>query len=70
MAELSCLFEEGQEYQRLYTCAWRMTEDCLDLMFSAGVGTSTGGCFPVLIPPSGEQLYIQESRDGISPALL
>ena len=67
VAELSYQFEDGQEYQRLYTGAWRMTEDCLELMLSAGVGTSTGGCFPVLIAPSGEQLYIQESRDGISP---
>lgn len=36
-------------------------------MLSAGVGTSTGGCFPVLIPPSGEQIYTKESRNGISP---
>ncbi len=50
-----------------YTGAWRMNGDCLELMLSAGVGTSTGGCFPVLIDQSGDNLVIQQSRDGISP---
>ncbi len=67
VAELFYQFEDGQEYQRLYTGVWRMSDDCLELMLSAGVGTSTGGCFPVLISPSGEELYIQESRKGLSP---
>ena len=66
-AELSHQFEDGEEYQRLYTGLWRMTDDCLELKLSAGAGMSTGGCFPVLIDQSGEQLYIQESRDGITP---
>lgn len=67
MVNLYHQFEEEQDYQTFYTGAWRMTDDCLELMVSAGVGTSMGGCFPVLIDPSGEHLYIQESRNGVSP---
>ncbi len=44
-----------------------MTDDCLELMISAGVGTSAGGCFPILISPSGEQMYMQQSRSGAVP---
>ena len=45
----------------------RLADDCLELMVSAGVGTSTGGCFPVLIDLSGERLIIRQSREGIFP---
>ncbi len=55
---------DGQAYKCAYTGVWRMTDDCLELMISAGVGTSTGGCFPILISPSGEQMYMQQSRSG------
>ncbi len=62
-AELRQRSGDGQTY----TGAWRMSGDCLELMLSAGVGTSAGGCFPVLIDQSGEHLYIQQSGNGISP---
>ena len=63
VAELRQLSGERQAY----TGVWRMSGDCLELMLSAGTGTSTGGCFPVLVDQSGDNLVIQQSRDGISP---
>ena len=42
---------------------WRMEGDCLCLEFP-GV---SGGCFPVLVAPSGEHLIIQQAADGTCP---
>lgn len=64
VAELYHQSEEGQEYQLVYSGVWRMEDDCLRLELSAGVSTSVGGSFPVLIDPSGDHLHIQQSRDG------
>ena len=64
IADLYYRFEDGQEYQLFYSGVWRMEGDCLRLELSAGVGTSAGGSFPVLIAPSGDYLQIQKSRDG------
>lgn len=64
IADLYYQSEDGQEFQMLYSGVWRMEGDCLRLELSAGVGSSAGGSFPVLIDPSGDHLYIQQSRDG------
>ena len=67
IAELYCQFEDGQEYQLIYSGIWRMVDDCLQLIVSTGVGNSpsdASGIFPVLIDPSGEYLHIQRDRDN------
>ena len=64
IADLYYQSADGQEYQLFYSGVWRMEDDCLRLELSAGVGTSASGSFPVLIDPSGDHLYIQQSRDG------
>lgn len=63
-ADLYYQFEDEQEYQLFYFGVWRMEGDCLRLELSAGMGTSASGSFPVLIDPSGDHLYIQQSKDG------
>ena len=66
-AEIYHRFEDTQEEQLFYSGVWRMEDDCLRLELSAGVGSSHSGSYPVLIDPSGEQLYIQQARDGMCP---
>lgn len=63
-ADLYYQFEDEQEYQLFYFGVWRMEGDCLRLELSAGMGTSASGSFPVLIDPSGDHLYIQQSKPG------
>lgn len=65
-AKLSYQQEDGQEYQPVYSGAWRMENDCLRLELSAGVGTSLSGNFPVFIDLSGEHLMLH--RDGATRA--
>lgn len=71
IAELYCQFEDGQEYQLLYSGVWRMVDDCLQLIVSTGAGnlpSDASGVFPVLIDPSGDYLHIQQDRDnGMRP---
>lgn len=71
VAELYRQYEEGQEYQLLYSGVWRMEDDCLRLIVDAGVGdlpSDASGLFPVLIDPSGDYLHIQQDRDnGMRP---
>lgn len=51
-----------------YSGAWRMEDDCLRMELSAGVGTSSSGSYPVLIPPSGEYLQIfSDAKTGACP---
>ena len=58
--------EDGQEYQPVYSGAWRMENGCLRLELSAGVATSLSGNFPVFIDLSGEHLMLH--RDGATHA--
>ena len=64
-------FEDGQEYQLVYSGFWRMVDDCLQLNVSTGVGNSpsdASGIFPVLLDPSGDYLLILQDRDnGMCP---
>ena len=64
-------FEDGQEYQLVYSGFWRMVDDCLQLNVSTGVGNSpsdASGIFPVLLDPSGDYLLIWQDRDnGMCP---
>lgn len=46
---------------------WQMEGDNLYLELYAADGRMTGGRFPVLISPSGEQLYITQAADGALP---
>ena len=67
-AVISYQAEAGQEYQTAYTGAWRMEDDCLRLeIYSVDTGEFAGGSFPVLIDPSGENLYITQARTGECP---
>lgn len=66
-AQLYYQFADYQEFQLLYSGLWRMEGDCLRLEITDGTGTSASGSYPVLIDPSGEHLYIQQSRDGGCP---
>ena len=66
-AEICHQFEDGEEYQCVYYGGWRMEDDCLYLELSDPVGTSYSGSYPVLIDLSGEQLYIQQARNGVCP---
>ena len=71
IAELYYQFEDGQEYQLVYSGFWRMVDDCLQLNVSTGVGNSpsdASGIFPVLLDPSGDYLLIWQDRDnGMCP---
>jgi hypothetical protein len=64
IAKLHCRFEGNAGHTLLYHGVWRMEDDCLRLELSAGVGTSLSGSFPILISPSGDELYFQRSRSG------
>ena len=47
-----------------YLGVWRMEDDCLYLKLSADSGDEVDASFPILISPSGEDLYFQRSRTG------
>ena len=47
-----------------YSGVWRMEDDCLRLEISDGVSTTLNSSFPILISPSGEEMYFQRSRSG------
>lgn len=47
-----------------YLGVWRMEDDCLYLKLSADSGDEIDASFPILISPSGEDLYFQRSRTG------
>ena len=47
-----------------YFGVWRMEDDCLYLKLSADSGDEIDASFPILIFPSGEDLYFQRSRTG------
>lgn len=47
-----------------YFGVWRMEDDCLYLKLSADSGDAIDASFPILISPSGEDLYFQRSRTG------
>ena len=64
IAELYHRFEDNTELTPVYSGVWRMEDDCLRLDLSAGVGSSLSGSFPILISPSGEEMYFQRSRSG------
>lgn len=46
---------------------WQMQDNCLYLELYDADGKMTTGLFPVLIPPSGEKLYIERDADGALP---
>lgn len=47
-----------------YLGVWRMEDDCLYLKLSADSGDAIDASFPILISPSGEDLYFPRSRTG------
>ena len=47
-----------------YLGVWCMEDDCLYLKLSADSGDEIDASFPILISPSGEDLYFQRSRTG------
>ena len=47
-----------------YFGVWRMEDDCLYLKLSADSGDAIDASFPILISPSGEDIYFQRSRTG------
>ena len=54
-----------QLHERIaYLGVWRMEDDCLYLKLSADSGDEIDASFPILISPSGEDLYFQRSRTG------
>ncbi len=66
IAELYYQFEDGQEYQRVYSGYWRMVDDCLQLNVSTGVGNSpsdASGIFPCPARPvRGLPAYLAGQR--------
>ena len=64
IAKLYHRFEDNTDMTLFYSGVWRMEDDCLRLDLSAGVGTSLSGSFPILVSPSGEEMYFQRSRSG------
>ena len=63
-AELYLTVEDEAEMALAYSGVWRMEDDCLRLEISDGVGTTLNSSFPILISPSGEEMYFQRSRSG------
>lgn len=53
-----------------YLGVWRMEDDCLYLKLSADSGDAIDASFPILISPSGEDLYFQRSRTGAGISFL
>ena len=47
-----------------YLGVWRMEDACLYLKLSADSGDEIAASFPILISPSGEEMYFQRSRSG------
>lgn len=62
--------EEGVFMERNCHGLWWMKGDSLYLDAYNPKGEMVGGLFPVLISPSGEQLYITQSDDGSCPPFL
>ena len=63
-ADLYHYFEGDAELTMVYSGVWRMEDDCLRLELSDDAGTSYNGSFPILVSPSGEEMYFQRSRTG------
>lgn len=47
-----------------------MEGDCLRMELCTDAGNTSGGACPVLISPSGEELYIYESETGYTPPFM
>ncbi len=59
--------QAGQPYDLMYAGSWRMENDCLRLELKGERGRDDlSGSFPLLIDPSGDNLYIQMSQDGVT----
>lgn len=60
--------EDGETYLSRYCHGtWRMEDDCLYLDIYDPSGAMIGGSFPVLISPSGDDLYMMAAADGACP---
>lgn len=55
--------DKEQEYKLMFSGVWRMEDDCLRLEIADSFGNSVGGCFPMLIDPSGDYIYMQQERE-------
>ena len=64
IAEFYRRTEDSMELKLAYAGVWRMEDDCLRVEFFPDDGAVLGGSFPILISPSGEDLYFQRSRSG------
>lgn len=59
--------DDAHPFEILYTGSWRMEDDCLRLEMAGSSSSETvSGSFPVLIDLSGENLFIQQSREGVT----
>lgn len=70
LARLYHRFEDNVEYTLFFRGVWRMEGDCLRMELCTDAGNTSGGACPVLISPSGEELYIYESETGYTPPFM
>ena len=56
--------EDYQEYELIRAGVWRMEDDCLRLHLHVPVEDSLDAAFPILVSPSGEEMYFQRARTG------
>ena len=70
LARLYHRFEDNEEYTLLFRGVWRMEGDYLHMELCTDAGNTSGGACPVLISPSGEELYVYQSETGYSPPFM
>ena len=66
-ALLYCRVADDGDAVLLYTGGWAVESDSLRLDLTGMDGIDEFGLYPVLIAPSGEELYIQQGWDGALP---
>ena len=70
LARLYHRFEDNEEYTLLFRGVWCMEGDYLHMELCTDAGNTSGGSCPVLISPSGEELYVYQSETGYSPPFM
>lgn len=68
--ELRCQNAPAEPYTTLYTGSWIMDGQYLRITAVTTQGIHMADAFPILISPSGENLYIQQSDSGECPLFL
>ena len=70
LARLYHRFEDNEEYTLLFRGVWCMEGDYLHMELCTDAGNTSGGSCPVLISPSGEELYVYQSETGYTPPFM